>query len=742
MLVHNADITGSLSVNGTQFNTGSFSGSFTGIVAGTTATASYVEYNSVANKPALVSGSSQITYSGLTGIPSGIVSGSAQVTYSGLTGVPSGIVSGSAQVTYSGLTGVPSGIVSGSAQIADFGIFATTGSNGFNGSQSITGSLTVTGQVVAQTLNVQQVTSSIVYSSGSNIFGNTLGNTQQFTGSVGVTGSLTVNGTSAVIGTGTTNYLPKFTGASTIGNSLVRDDGSGVSIGIAPQTDKLFIYNSSGSNNALTIQQDGTGDIIRFNGNGGANRFNITQAGAATFSSTLVAKSSITVSNNGAEGAILSAVSAFADGYRATLRLWNQHTGGKAWEVYSTNDADGLYGGGKLAFVNSTNSVNALVLTSTGAATLTTTDNQGGLLVTSATDNTTIRVASTTTNGQEWRLQSTGGTSGLGAGKLVFKVGTTETASYIPLTLTTDNSTNGGRVGIGTTSPAWMLEINKDTTSGSGGQYPAVIINNPNALGYSACYLFNGATNKGGIEYSNSENLMRIQSSGASLFVIAGTERMRITSGGDVLLGATSFPAGERMMIQKTEAAPLGLDRRDSDGGILRFYQDGAEEGNVTISGTTVSYNGGHLSRYSQTLTNTKIEGLVKGTVMSNLDQMAVWINPETGEPYPNEQLNCMKISDIEGDPNVAGVFVNWDNDDQTSTNDMNIAMTGDMIIRIAQDVTIQRGNLLISAGDGTAKPQSDDIIRNSTIAKVTSTHVTCTYEDGSYCVPCVLMAC
>lgn len=217
---------------------------------------------------------------------------------------------------------------------------------------------------------------------------------------------------------------------------------------------------------------------------------------------------------------------------------------------------------------------------------------------------------------------------------------------------------------------------------------------------------------------------------------------MQITSGGDVLLGASSFPAGERMMIQKTEAAPLGLDRRGSDGGVLRFYHDGAEEGNVTVAGTTVSYNGGHLSRYSQTSTNTIIEGLVKGTVMSNLDQMAVWINPETDEPYPNEQLNCMKISDIEGDPNVAGVFVNWDNDGQTSTNDMNIAMTGDMIIRIAQGITVQRGNLLISAGDGTAKPQDDGIIRNSTIAKVTSTHVTCTYEDGSYCVPCVLMAC
>ena len=99
------------------------------------------------------------------------------------------MVSGSSQITYSGLTGIPSGILSGSAQIASFGIFATTGSNQFNGNQSITGSLTVSGQVVAQTLNVQQVTSSIVYSSGSNIFGNSVSNVQQFTGSLQVSGS-------------------------------------------------------------------------------------------------------------------------------------------------------------------------------------------------------------------------------------------------------------------------------------------------------------------------------------------------------------------------------------------------------------------------------------------------------------------------------------------------------------------------------------------------------------------------
>ena len=68
-----------------------------------------------------------------------------------------------------------------------------------SGSLAITGSLVATSQIVAQTLNVQQVTSSIVYSSGSNIFGNSLANTQIMTGSVSITGSLSVNGSPVVL---------------------------------------------------------------------------------------------------------------------------------------------------------------------------------------------------------------------------------------------------------------------------------------------------------------------------------------------------------------------------------------------------------------------------------------------------------------------------------------------------------------------------------------------------------------
>jgi hypothetical protein len=232
-------------------------------------------------------------------------------------------------------------------------------------------------------------------------------------------------------------------------------------------------------------------------------------------------------------------------------------------------------------------------------------------------------------------------------------------------------------------------------------------------------------------------------------FVTTGTEAARFDGSGNLLVGKMTsgdanagislFPSG-RGGFTRSGGDSLYVNRLVSDGTLVTFDQDSTTEGTISVSGSTVSYNGGHLARWSQLSTDQRDASLLKGTVMSNLDEMCIW--EKNGVPEANEQLNRMKISDVEGDINVAGVFVNWDNDDPNNLYDMNIAMTGDMIIRIATNVVVQKGDLLMSAGDGTAKPQGDDIIRAKTIAKVTSNHVTFTYDDGSYCVPCVLMAC
>ena len=260
------------------------------------------------------------------------------------------------------------------------------------------------------------------------------------------------------------------------------------------------------------------------------------------------------------------------------------------------------------------------------------------------------------------------------------------------------------------------------------------------------------------------------------VFGTTNTERMRIDSSGHVLFGQSSTDspgvgnttAGAAIrgtgisFFSASGSAPGRFNRSGDDGVLIAFYQAGTQEGTISVSGSTVSYNGGHLSRWSQATDGNRIDGLVKGTVMTNLDQMAVWSHAEVlwtaDDELPdgvsvgdvrtaaytedNEQLNCMAVSSVEGDANVAGVFVNWDDDDTDFTADMNVAMTGDMVIRIASGTTVARGDLLMSAGDGTAKPQDDDIVRSKTIAKVTSTTKSHTYDDGSYLVPCVLMAC
>jgi hypothetical protein len=299
-----------------------------------------------------------------------------------------------------------------------------------------------------------------------------------------------------------------------------------------------------------------------------------------------------------------------------------------------------------------------------------------------------------------------------------------------------------GNVGIGVTSPRVI-----------GGGYRGLEIGN--ASGASIYLTTTSDTYRGYLAVDSGGTNLTSVTAHPLVFGTSNAERMRIDSSGNAYIGKTTAAAATAGyefntggsaygVITNTRTDGVGdlfiLNRQGSDGKLISFYQATTEEGNISVSGTTVSYNGGHLSRWSQLPDNSKDDTILKGTVLTNLDDMCVWT--KDGTVLDNEQLNKMKVSDVEGDTNVAGVFVDWQFDEQCQSDDMNVAMTGDMIIRIAQGVIVQKGDLLMSAGDGTAKPQGDDICKSKTIAKVTSNHVTCTYADGSYCVPCVLMAC
>ena len=95
-------------------------------------------------------------------------------------------------------------------------------------------------------------------------------------------------------------------------------------------------------------------------------------------------------------------------------------------------------------------------------------------------------------------------------------------------------------------------------------------------------------------------------------------------------------------------------NRPNNDGTLISFRHNNTSEGSISISGGSVSYNGGVLTRWSQFvgLSTTSKEDrptIYQGTVLSNLDEMCEW----TGED--NQQLNKTKVSDTVSDKDVAG---------------------------------------------------------------------------------------
>ena len=168
------------------------------------------------------------------------------------------LVSGSSQISYSGLSGVPSDIISGSGQLTTLGI-ATTGSNTFNGN------LTVTGFIDTQELRTTYISSSILYRSGSTKFGDELTDTHSFTGSILISGSISVPGSNLVSGSSQVlNGSGVFSGSAQLPSGIVSSSvqtianlPSGVVSGSAQVISSLPSGTVSGSSQIL----NGTGFI-------------------------------------------------------------------------------------------------------------------------------------------------------------------------------------------------------------------------------------------------------------------------------------------------------------------------------------------------------------------------------------------------------------------------------------------------------------------------------------------------
>jgi hypothetical protein len=368
--------------------------------------------------------------------------------------------------------------------------------------------------------------------------------------------------------------------------------------------------------------------------------------------------------------------------------------------------------------------------------------------------------------------------------------------------------TSDGNVGINQDTPSTKLEIKTLQTNDSG----LTLTADGTSYGWSPNIFFRTRLTLGGsIGVAGRIQSLLTENAGAALLFYTvnsstNAERMRIDTTGNVLVGKTSTSGsvaginlvsnGTGEFIRNAERS-LFINRLTNDGTLVQFAQDTIDEGSISVSGGTVSYNGFTGTHWSRFIDESK-PNVLRGTVLESLDQMTDWYHAEfetsytekdadgndvvktttQKKPYAlkdNEQEGDVityawntekqdeegndiieqvqativkqkdvkhvmsKISDTVEAKNVYGVFSAWDNDDLIN-NDFYVASVGSFVVRIKAGQVVSKGDLLQSNGDGTAKVQADDMIRASIFAKVLSNTVIETYEDGSFIVPCSLM--
>jgi fibronectin-binding autotransporter adhesin len=436
--------------------------------------------------------------------------------------------------------------------------------------------------------------------------------------------------TNPVTGTGTTNYLPKFTGASTIGDSNLVDINGYLVLGAATSTygqagrgtfemngsaDNIFVQKvngtlqmyiytgASGTNefwsfNNLSINSTNgtvtlsTGGTTRLNIDGSGNTaigyttnpstYKLDVNGTGRFSGALTLnggdidgtlgdaiyfgnaiypssqknriRSSISASSanylvfetstattgvyNTNQFVLLGTGAATFTGNNSTNTTenasvsWNDSNGNLMGKIVGYRGADG--NDGNLRFYTSNTPTLSLTLASTGAATFETTSSANAIFNSTNASGGFIAFRRSGTN-----IGYLGNSAQLGIGTLNALELRADNNLFLTTTSGTLSILSTGNVGIGTASPNARLSLGTGTTSkllvydggftGSGGNgfFAGFAVDYPSGNDFGMFAHNNGALVFG--KYTNNNDLNNV------------TERMRITSGGQVLIGATSY---------------------------------------------------------------------------------------------------------------------------------------------------------------------------------------------------------
>jgi hypothetical protein len=159
---------------------------------------------------------------------------------------------------------------------------------------------------------------------------------------------------------------------------------------------------------------------------------------------------------------------------------------------------------------------------------------------------------------------------------------------------------SSGNVGISNTTPSSFFAGARNLVVGSGsGNQGMTIFSGTSSIGnikFADGTGSDAAKSAGGIRYDHSSNFMRFDTND-------GTERMRIDSSGNVLVGTTDTSpfnntsgtgtslSGGDVQIASSSSESLYLNRIGSDGRVVSIRKGGSFIGGIDVSTSQVTYN-------------------------------------------------------------------------------------------------------------------------------------------------------
>jgi hypothetical protein len=473
------------------------------------------------------------------------------------------------------------------------------------GSLGVTGNITTPGTITAQTLYIQTVTASQEYSSGSNVFGNALTNTQQFTGSVLVTGSLNTVGT--ITGTSFTGAGTGLTGTASslsIGGNAATATSATSATSATTATSASYATNATNATSA-TSAATATSASYATNATNATSATSATTATSASYaantSETLATvtgrgastSTPISISGNSTSSPLLNITQTGTSGYAAIKFSGNNGTDTAVLTTYSGNIYIGRFNGGNGAY--------------------------GDILINTTNGNVTFgsSVTASSFSGAGTGLTGTASSLSIGgnaatATSASYASTATSAPNYLPLAAGSGSpltgnlylgSTSGG--GTGTTSPTFIDLGNTFGTNAVGSNYKLRLFdatNNIYGLGVSSgLFEFNTGNNGNfGFYYSGSTTPVMYISGSGGVTNIGSTGQTNLIVGNISSTGIFTSSGRGNVEVNGTSTSIFGLTINNAAAGYLyhtgttlniyNYLNNGAAaitlNNNTTLNGT------------------------------------------------------------------------------------------------------------------------------------------------------------